>query len=118
MRKLLTFLIALGAVVFATVSPVSAQVGGLGFPGPGLGHSFSGGYTARSTSTAPPMPSGRRGARFGCRHRRCRDRQHDRDEAGLLWRYRLGSGQRKRLHVCRRKCLLAFGDDMCDRLRS
>jgi hypothetical protein len=38
MRKLLTFLVALAAIVFAVGSPASAQVGGLGFPGPGLGH--------------------------------------------------------------------------------
>ena len=38
MRKLLTFLIALAAIVFAVVSPAFAQVGGLMFPGPGHGH--------------------------------------------------------------------------------
>jgi hypothetical protein len=37
MRKLPTFLIALGAIVFAVVAPASAQLaGGLMFPGPGM----------------------------------------------------------------------------------
>jgi hypothetical protein len=47
MRKLLTFLIALAALVGAVVSPVSAQLGGgLMFPGPGHGVSSGGGsYT-------------------------------------------------------------------------
>jgi hypothetical protein len=43
MRKLLTFLIALAAIVFAIASPVSAQIGGLGFPGPFIGGPFRGG---------------------------------------------------------------------------
>jgi hypothetical protein len=45
MRKLLTFLIALAAIVFGACSPVSAQVGGLMFPGPGPLHVSGGSYT-------------------------------------------------------------------------
>src|SRR5271155_1678842 len=35
MRKLLLFLIALASIAFGVCSPASAQVGALGFPGPG-----------------------------------------------------------------------------------
>jgi hypothetical protein len=45
MHKLLTFLIALASIVFAVGSPASAQVGGLGFPGPGTPNSSGGGGT-------------------------------------------------------------------------
>ena len=55
MRKLLTFLIALAAIVFAVGSPASAQVGGLGFfRGQGWGISFGG----SCSGWTPATPSG------------------------------------------------------------
>jgi hypothetical protein len=44
-RKYLLFLIALASIAFGVCSPAFAQVGGLGFPGPGLGHQGGGGAT-------------------------------------------------------------------------
>ena len=53
MRKLFTFLIALGAIAFAFISLASAQLaGGLMFPGPGMPAATSGGCAQATTFIA------------------------------------------------------------------
>jgi hypothetical protein len=64
-RALCTTL-ALGAVVFAIASPVSAQVGGLSFPGPGGGGGCGGGGCggALRCSYAAPVTTGTQGTAY------------------------------------------------------
>jgi hypothetical protein len=51
MRKLLTFLIALGAIVFAVGAPALAQIG-VAFPGPGMPAANAGPPPGCSQATA------------------------------------------------------------------
>jgi hypothetical protein len=54
-RKYLLFLIALASIAFGVCSPTFAQVGGLGFPGPGLGHQGGGGGCSQATALIARM---------------------------------------------------------------
>jgi hypothetical protein len=58
LRKLFLLLIALASIAFGAYSPASAQVGGLGFPGPGPRVSSGGGGCSQATALLARMGGG------------------------------------------------------------